>query len=150
MPLSIRRARPSDAADLTDLIYASKRSNGYGDTFMAACAEELRVTPDLLQTQNIWVTEDEKLLGCVALEVDGTEGEITKFFVHPDAKRRGVGRQLWQTALTEARNAGLTRLVLDADPEAVAFYQAMGFRTIGQSPSGSIPGRFLPLMAMDL
>ena len=77
-------------------------------------------------------------------------GEISSFFVHPDAKRKGVGRALWEVALREARTAGLAKLHLDADPEAVPFYEAMGFKAIGHSPSGSIPGRMLPKMERAL
>jgi hypothetical protein len=33
---------------------------------------------------------------------------------------------------------------IDADPNAEAFYLAMGAVRIGQTPSGSIPGRVLP------
>ncbi|MCC0041531.1 MAG: hypothetical protein H6880_05120 [Rhodobiaceae bacterium] len=36
------------------------------------------------------------------------------------------------------------------DPFAVAFYEAMGMRITGESPSGSIPGRMLPRMQRRL
>lgn len=36
------------------------------------------------------------------------------------------------------------------DPFAVAFYEAMGMRITGESPSGSIPGRMLPRMERRL
>lgn len=146
----VRRAKPQEAAELTALIYASKKSNGYDDAFMTACAEELRLTPEMIEAQLVWVAEDDRLLGCVTLETDAAEGEVTKFFVASDAKRRGVGRALWDQVLAAAKEQELTRLTLDADPEAVPFYEAMGFRTIGKAPSGSIPGRFLPLMAMEI
>lgn len=151
MARTIRRARPEEAAELTALIFASKRSNGYDDAFMAACAEELRVTAEDIETKEVWVAADASVLGCVTLLRENARlGEVTSFFVHPDAKRQGVGRQLWSRVLSRSRDMGLTRLVLDADPEAVAFYEAMGFAVIGSSPSGSIPGRMLPQMALDL
>lgn len=37
-----------------------------------------------------------------------------------------------------------------ADAFAVAFYEAMGMRITGESPSGSIPGRMLPRMERRL
>ena len=40
--------------------------------------------------------------------------------------------------------------VVEADPGAVPFYLRMGCRVIGSVASGSIPGRILPLLAMDI
>ena len=97
---------------------------------MAMCADELRVTEDDTRDKLIWVAERQGLEGCAALvpDADGHAGEVTTFFIHPDAKRQGVGLRLWETVLDAARTAGLKRLHLDADPAAVPFYEAMGFR----------------------
>ena len=45
---------------------------------------------------------------------------------------------------------GAKTLEVDADPNAEVIYARLGFRTIGRSPSGSIPGRWLPRMALSL
>lgn len=152
MRFQLRRAQPEDAAELTRLILLSKQSNGYDDAFMAACADELRVTREDIETQMIWVAAEQSLLGVVTLSPDDDPdiGKISSFFVHPDCKRQGVGRALWQIALDAARIADMKKLRFDADPAAVPFYEAMGFATIGQRPSGSIPGRFLPLMELKI
>lgn len=147
--MKLRRARAEDAPALTALVYVSKQSNGYDDAFMAACADELRVTSDQIAETDFFVVQnaDDALIGCACLT---HAGEIEKVFVHTDHKRQGVGRLLW-TALRDAAQArGLTELTLDADPEAVPFYTALGFSIIGESPSGSIPGRVLPQMALRL
>lgn len=151
MTLTIRRARPEEAAELTRLIWLSKKSNGYDDAFMARCADELSVSAEDITENLIWVAEQGGLLGCVTLKVEGADGagEISSFFIHPDSKRQGVGKALWHTVKEAAENAGVTQLTLDSDPAAVPFYEAIGFRVIGQTPSGSIPGRVLPKMAFD-
>ena len=41
-------------------------------------------------------------------------------------------------------------LRIEADPEAVPFYQRMGAKITGSAPSGSIPGRRLPLLRYTL
>jgi hypothetical protein len=46
--------------------------------------------------------------------------------------------------------AGYTWLRIEADPNAVGFYRAMGAEQIGEAPSGSVPGRSLPLLAFKL
>ncbi len=150
--LVIRRARLDEAEALSALILRSKRSNGYDDAFMAQCVDELRVTPERIRQELFWVAEtpDGRLAGCTSLHLtpETRSGEIRNFFVDPDHKRKGVGSRLWQTVLGAAREAGLTRMHLDADPFAVPFYSAVGFVVTGETPSGSIPGRVLPFMEL--
>lgn len=147
--MEVRRGHPSEASELTALVFASKQSNGYDDAFMASCAEELRISEEDLRKGDIWVAVVAgKPAACARLQSTDTSrlAEVSSFFVHPDFKRQGVGRHLWTHLLETARADQITRLHLDADPEAVPFYEAMGFYVVGQTPSGSIPGRFLPLM----
>ena len=148
----IRRAQGKDAQVLSAMILSSKRSNGYDDAFMAACADELSVTPQDIAQTRFWVAEANSLLGCVGLDVDADqqEGHITSFFIAPSAKRQGIGRALWQTVLHKAHTLGIERMTLDADPAAVPFYQALGFATVREVPSGSIAGRMLPRMELVL
>ena len=146
----IRRARAKDAPALTSLILASKQSNGYDDVFMAACADELSITPQDIAKQDIWVAMQEELMGCVCMIRDGAIGTIRTFFIHPNHKRKGIGRALWEKVLEVAKSDNLTVFKLDADPAAVPFYQALGFVTVSEAPSGSIPGRMLPHMQLKL
>lgn len=71
-------------------------------------------------------------------------------FVEPDAIGRGVGRTLFEHTVAQARRLGFTALTIDADPNAEPFYVAMGALRIGATPSGSIPGRELPLLRIEL
>jgi N-acetylglutamate synthase-like GNAT family acetyltransferase len=151
--VTIRRARVAEAAALTDLSIRSKASNGYDADFMAACRDELTVTPARMRSGTYWVAaEDDALCGCVALGMDEgcTSGEVNAFFVDPGWQRRGVGLLLWYALRDEAQARGLVRLHLAADPAAVAFYERIGFVTMGSIPSGSIKGRSLPHMTLAL
>ena len=152
MDVTIRPARRDDAEALTMLAMSSKQSNGYDDAFMAACAEELRVTCALLDAHEYWVAESGTPCGFVCLEVDpdGLGGTIGSLFIDPSWQRCGVGRRLWTTLEGSAREKGLRFLRLDADPEAEAFYRGLGFSTVSRAPSGSIPGRTLPHMRMEM
>ncbi len=153
MELILRPARPDEAEALTDLVMRPKQSNGYDDAFMAACADELRVTPARIAAGNFWVAVAQGALrGCVTLDPDSATGQgtISTFFIDPDTKRQGVGRALWGEVQAAARSQGMSLLKLDADPAAVSFYQAMGFKTVREVPSGSIPGRVLPQMELAL
>ena len=52
--------------------------------------------------------------------------------------------------MTKAAESGYTSLRIEADPNALGFYQAMGASQIGEAPSGSIPGRTLPVLLVTL
>jgi len=150
---AIRPAHQADKEALTELCMRSKQSNGYDDAFMEACVEELRVRDSWILEDDFWVAEaaDGSLVGCIRLSSDtGAGGELETCFVAPDYKGKGVGRTLFQTLEIQARKNGLRHIELDADPFAEAFYARMGFATTGRSPSGSIPGRTLPRMRMEL
>jgi GNAT superfamily N-acetyltransferase len=114
---------------------------------MAACRAELTFTPQTLQDRTVWVAElDGRLAGLIALGLEDGEAELEDFFVEPDLQGRGVGGALMATFLEACREAGAARIGVDADPNAEPIYARFGFRTVGRSPSGSIPGRFLPRM----
>jgi Acetyltransferase (GNAT) domain len=71
-------------------------------------------------------------------------------FVEPITLRCGVGRTLFVWAINVAIEKGATRLVIDSDPGAAPFYRRMGAHDLGQAPSGSIPRRMLPRLAINL
>lgn len=152
MNLLIRPARPEEAGVLIELSLRSKRSNGYDEEFMAACREELTVTDERLAEGEYWVAESDIVCGCACLlaDPDSRSGEVHAFFIDPEWQRKGIGRLLWQKLVERAKAKGLTELHLDADPFAVPFYKALGFRVTGEVPSGSIAGRVLPHMEMTL
>ncbi|MDJ0929640.1 GNAT family N-acetyltransferase [Breoghania sp.] len=137
---------------MTELVMRSKQSNGYDDDFMEACREELAIREDHFFAREYWVAEVEEICGIIGLEVDasGLSGEACVLFVDPAWKRKGVGLQLWQTLVKNAKDKGLNSIRLDADPAAAPFYQALDLRTIGSVLSNSIPGRKLLHMAYDL
>ncbi len=151
--MKIRPAKPDETKVLTELVMVSKQANGYSDAFMALCRDDLRVTPERLRDGNFWVAEvPEGLCGCVCLSVDddGAGGEVSSFFVHPDFQGKGVGKRLWHEIVALAKDHGLTVLHLESDPAAQSFYDKLGFTTIRETPSGSIAGRMLPYMELQL
>lgn len=150
---SVRKAKLDDRQALTDLCMRSKQSNGYDDDFMAQCAEELRVQDSWIEKDDFWLAETGpgSIVGCIRLSVEeGGTGELETCFVDPDWHGKGVGRNLFDHLLAEATALNLEHIGVDSDPSAEPFYARMGFRTIGRSPSGSIPGRTLPRMELTL
>jgi N-acetylglutamate synthase-like GNAT family acetyltransferase len=147
----IRRAQPADAAVLTSLALASKAAWGYDASFMAACRDELTITPESTARQPTHLIERQgQVLGFYQLRIDGALAEVAQFFIAPAMLRRGLGRRLWAHLDQTARAAGARQLEVDSDPRAEAFYLAMGMRRIGTAPSGSIAGRMLPRLAKEI
>jgi GNAT superfamily N-acetyltransferase len=77
------------------------------------------------------VTEGGRHLAMIALRpMDGTIGEIKRLYVRPEARGRGLARQLIATLCDEARRLGYSELRLDTLPmmgDAQALYEACGF-----------------------
>ncbi|MGC5014210.1 GNAT family N-acetyltransferase [Streptosporangium sp. DT93] len=147
----IRAARPAEAGSLSELAIRSKGHWGYDEAFMAACRDELSVAASEVARLRATVAEhDGRVLGFATLEGDPPEGCLGMLFVEPDAIGRGVGRLLFEHAVATAADLGFERLTIDADPNAEPFYLAMGATRIGATPSGSIPGRVLPLLAVTV
>jgi len=69
----------------------------------------------------------------VLLERSGDACELDGLFVEPDRMRAGVGRRLVEDAKRMAREQGATRIDVVANPQAVAFYEAVGLTAAGEA-----------------
>jgi GNAT superfamily N-acetyltransferase len=69
------------------------------------------------------------LVGFVNLAWDGgLHAFLLDTTVHPDWRRRGIGRQLVRCAAAVARDQGLHWLHVDYEPHLDAFYRGCGFQ----------------------
>ena len=151
MTLLLRAALPGEADILTDLCLRSKAVWGYDAAFMAACRAELTITAqDLARSQIQVAVEDGRIIAMAQLAQHGRIADIDKLFVDPSALRAGAGRQLFAWCVEEAKAAGAVALTVVADPDAAGFYRRMGMSDDGTEPSGSIPGRMLPKLSIEL
>lgn len=151
--MRIRQARPDEAGVLTELAMRSKASHGYSSAFMEACRDELKIDEEALAQRDVWVaeTDDAGIVGFFGLwPPENAVAEVDPLFVDPGFQGRGIGRTLWDSLEHRARAAKATKIRLDADPNAVIFYERMGCVVTGEAPSGSIVGRLLPQMEKPL
>ena len=149
--LTLRAPRPDEAIALTELCLRSKAVWGYDEHFMEACREELTITPEKMNSSYFQIAEsDGRLLGVAQIALNGKIAELSSLFVEPAQLGCGAGRQLFDWAKRTARGAGAAQLVIEADPYAAGFYRRMGAIDAGTVPSGSIPGRMLPLLKLSL
>jgi GNAT superfamily N-acetyltransferase len=149
--VKIRLARADEAAALTELALRSKAAWPYDGAFIAKCRVELTMTPSSIEKRRTHVAEaDRALLGFFTVCGVPPEGELDSLYVEPSFIGTGVGRALLDAAQEVARRAGFRALQIHADPHAEAFYLRHGAKRVGSVPSGSIPGRTLPLLRLDI
>jgi GNAT superfamily N-acetyltransferase len=149
--VTLRPAVPAEAGALSRLALRSKGHWGYDEQFLTACRAELTVRPEQCDgVHAVVAAAGTALLGFYRLAGEAPVGELADLFVDPDAIGSGVGATLWAHAVDRARAMGMSRLVIDADPNAEGFYAHMGARQVGTVPSGSIAGRYLPRLELAL
>jgi ribosomal-protein-alanine N-acetyltransferase len=83
-----------------------------------------------------WVVRDDgRVAGYVCLWEIGDEVHVTNIAVHPDCRRRGIGRTLLGHILDDARQRSLRVVALEVRPsnrEARQLYESYGFRVVGR------------------
>jgi len=151
MEMIVRDARLEETEALSELVLRSKASHGYDAAFVEACRSELRITAERLHAERVRVAaRASELLGVASLHVDADEAELTALFVEPAHLGTGIGRALWCEVLEECAARGARRLRIESDPFAVDWYTRHGAVRVGDVPSGSIPGRRIPLLELSL
>lgn len=87
------------------------------------------------------------VVGCAGLRVlPGGIGEVTRLFVAPAARQRGLGRLLLGAVEDAARDRGLDRLRLDTRSdltEARHLYATAGYREVDQFSDGRYADHWL-------
>lgn len=152
----IRAAAPLEAEVLTALAMRSKAYWGYDAEFMQDCVDELKITPDKIKDNPTYLLENARyILGFYMLEpfdhsVNDQEIELGYLFVDPNVIGQGCGTQLMRHAKAKAFALGYRTMLIQGDPNAAPFYQAMGAQQIGTRPSDSVCDRTLPLFQLDL
>jgi ribosomal protein S18 acetylase RimI-like enzyme len=72
--------------------------------------------------------EDGEPVGFVTARLDDHFARIGDLYVADAGRRQGTGRALVETVIENLRARGATHLFLKANPQALAFYERLGFR----------------------
>lgn len=152
--IACRSAREADAPALSALAMRSKAHWGYSDEFMDACRDELTCSADDIaspDTAYLVAESAGRVAGYAALgRLDPKTAELEAMFVEPELIGSGIGNTLMREIVSRARDMGVRRILIQADPNAAAFYAAAGATLCGERESDSIPGRMLPLYRLDV
>ena len=147
---AIRDARPEEAPALAAL---QRRSADVWEEYRA----QLAANPDAIEPPHRAIADGRvrvaadasgRLLGfSVVLPIRDGRCELDDLFVEPEWMRRGVGRLLVADLTARAPAAGASHVDVIANPNALAFYERLGFETTGQAST-----RFgeAPRMSLEL
>lgn len=89
----------------------------------------------LLESSHAWgcFLEGELISFCLIQKV-AEEAEILLLVVHPEVRKKGMGRSLLETIVTEVKGDTVSRLFLEVSVEnetAIQFYNKLGFQRVG-------------------
>ena len=138
---------PADIAQARDLFKEYGASLGFPLCFQNF-EEELATLPGkyaLPAGRLLLAFVDGALVGCGSLRpFDQQACEMKRVYVRPEYKGQGIGRQLAERLIAEAKLIGYTRMRLDTIPaqmmEASRLYLALGFHEIPPYYNSPQPG----------
>jgi GNAT superfamily N-acetyltransferase len=96
------------------------------------------------------IDDDGTLIGCgVIRKIRPDAAEFKRMYVRPDAQGLGLGRQLFEMRITEARRMGCKFIYADTikgNTTMLAMYQKYGFRYIPRYPENANPAEMAPYL----
>ena len=152
MHVEIRKAAASEAEALSALALEAKAHWGYSREAIDSWRDQLRISSENVEAKPTYVGAiDGVIVGFYSLAPSGHSWELDNLWVAPRFMHRGVGRALLDHAVEVAFRGGASSVIVDADPNAEAFYLACGAMRRGEVPA-PIPGqpdRVRPQLAFD-
>ena len=152
MNINIRRTLPEEAGHLSEIAFSAKAHWGYLKRWMEIWKPQFDFTSEYFEKHESWTAEvDGEPVAFYTLQEKDGNAWIENMWVHPNSIGKGAGKLLFLHALSRSRQKGHLVLRLEADPNALGFYEKMGMYKVGES-SYPIEGqpRFLPLMEIKL
>src|SRR5512145_695804 len=126
-----------------DVIALIADLDAYQDTLYPAEARYALDLASLSQPNVLFAVArntDGRAIGCGAVVLNSTYGEVKRMFVKPEARGLGTARQIIQHLESIAFAGGCRKLMLETGPyqaEALAFYAKQGYERCG--PFGDYP-----------
>jgi len=150
--ISIRRVNPEEADALTQIALSAKAHWGYPEHWMEIWTPELTLSPEYFEENESWAAVyDATVIAFYTLEERNGNCWLENLWVLPEYIGKGVGKELFLHAMHLARQRGYKTIQLEADPNAIGFYEKMGMHKIGERV-GEVEGqrRILPIMEIML
>jgi len=149
MPYVIVRATPDDATHLKEIALAAKGYWNYTPDWLARWEQLFQIKREYIEQHQVYkARHGNVIIGWYGLILRDTTAWLDDLWVMPAYIGKGIGRLLFDHARQQAQQHGAQRLELEAEPNAVGFYQKMGATTVGEVDSAM--GRKLPIMELRL
>jgi N-acetylglutamate synthase len=126
MKSTIREMSIADYYDVLDLWQASE-GVGLSD---ADSLENIRQYLDLNHGMSFVALIDDRVAGAVLAGHDGRRGYIYHLAVHPDYRRRGIGRNLIDLCLKALTESGIRKchiFIFNDNSDGIAFWKSSGW-----------------------
>ena len=146
-PVGVRPALPSERQALEALqLRASSHATRYAEQ-LRAHPDAIAIPPDQIAAGLVRVADaDGQVAGfAVLLPPAGGACELDGIFVDPGQMGRGIGRLLIDDAVAIARRAGAVAIEVTANPDALGFYERLGF-----AAGDEVQTRFGPALRMRI
>jgi ribosomal protein S18 acetylase RimI-like enzyme len=150
--LQIIRVIPEQADELSRIALASKAHWGYPQRWLEIWSPQLTFSPEYFEQNEGWVAiSEDRLIGFYTLQEENGNASLENLWVLPEYIGKGVGKKLFLHAVELSRQRGYEILRLEADPNAVGFYEKMGMKQAGEHQY-EVDGqpRRLPILEMKL
>jgi GNAT superfamily N-acetyltransferase len=150
--LAIRLAHPDDRLNLIELQRRASLAGETGDVLRQLLEDPglIDIDEELLANNEVIVAEiGDRIVGFASfIAQDGNDAELDGMFVEPSHWRQGIGRALIEAVERELVAWQATRLRVVANPNALAFYTALGFEIVGEERTPL--GPLAPVMARTI
>ncbi len=144
---AIQTASHEDVEELSKISWVSKGYWGYPEEWMNLWKDGLTITKEIVDRDNAYkLALNSKIIGFVIISEEEKTFEIEHCWLLPEYIGKGYGSFMLKEVL-KSETYRNKKFKVEADPNAVRFYEKFGFKTVGQSPSLPV-GRSLPLMEM--
>ncbi|MFL6212327.1 MAG: GNAT family N-acetyltransferase [Blastocatellia bacterium] len=134
MQVRIERAVPPSHQRLSEIAFAAKRHWDYPEAWIHQWRDALTITPEFIAANEVYAASvDGQVVGFYALVGSDVKVTLDHLWVLPSQIGGGIGRKLFNHAVEMARQQGATEIEIEADPNAVAFYERMGATRVGEN-----------------
>jgi ribosomal protein S18 acetylase RimI-like enzyme len=134
----IRPGTPADYLAVAEVFRRAALSNVGDRDNLLAHPEQLVLGAEALEQHRTHVAEMHgSVVGFASWAAPDETVELEDLFVDPSWMRAGVATALVVRIVEVLRSQGVSRLEVTANPHALGFYQAVGFRDIGTAGTES-------------
>lgn len=149
--MKIIKAEITDSETLTTITKISKAYWGFSEDILKEWENLLTVTKEYIEKNKVFkLIQNDQIIGYYSyFSTDKNTIKLDNIFILPEFIGKGFGKILMNDFLKNTNQLDISKITLDAEPNAEIFYKKFGFETVGNLES-SIKDRYLPIMELQI